>query len=62
MGAYLRGALIKKFQLKGGCLFERGGNSRVGTNLSIYGTLIYKTCKTTKYWQYEEGHIIVIIL
>ena len=39
MGAYSRGALIKKFQSKGGRLFERSGNLRVGANSSIYGNL-----------------------
>ena len=39
MDTYSRGALIKKFQSKGGRLFKRGSNSRVGADLSTYGIL-----------------------
>ena len=45
MDAYSKGALIKKFQSKGGRLFERGGNSRVCANSSIYGIKMLHTLK-----------------
>ena len=65
MGAYSRGALIKKIKIKGGCLFEIGANSRVGANLSTYGNhyggknCMKKFCKdlrerTAKIINYEK--------